>query len=295
MSGTAAPGAYLANAIIDVAAQRVSFGPGLYVVTLTTAVSAHADGVSLPCVRLDPLPPSEAAPGTAHIACLNEGNWLTGDGKAAFLRVTGGQAALMLTTYNQVGAGQPPQVRIRLVPDDASAAGAIAPGTRSGPAVQQTADGSPNLSLVVHCSEEGSKMAGLGEWVEAAGPEGFIEAFCITAAADAPLPLEYQAIMGVDWVSPWAASPNLCGSVGLGLAIFGLRIRLEGSQADAFELVLWGRSGTREVGPVTSGELAFGIGQPLTALKLELRPARAAERRTRARRVTRPRTGSQDA
>ena len=281
------PELYPNEAALDVAAQRVSFGPGLYVVTLSATATQQADGLLLPCVRLDPLPPSQAAPGTAHLACLNEGNWLTGNGKAGFLRVTGGQAALMLTTYNPPGGGQPPQIRIRLVPDDAAALSATAPPS-STPAAPQT-PGIASLGLVVHCSGEASKGAGSGEWVEASGPDGFIEAFCVHLTTALPLTLEYQAIMGIDWVSPWAASPNVCGSVGLGLAIFGLRMRLQGPQADAFELILWGRSGTRQVGPLTTGELAFGVGQPLTAMRVELRPAQPPERRTRPRRPLRPR------
>ena len=289
MSGVVGLGLRSADPVTDVAAQQVSFGPGLYVVTLSAAATSQAGGLALPCVRLDPLPPSPAAPGIAHVSCLNHGNWLTGDGKAAFLRVTGGQAALMLTTYNPPGGAPPPQVRIRLVPDDASVASAVGQSARPGPAMLATPDGSSTLSLVVHCSGEAGKIAAAGEWAGASTPDGFIEAFSIAATASTPLTLEYQAIMGVDWVSPWAASPNLCGSIGLGLAIFGLRVRLAGPQPGAFEPILWGRSGAREVGPVTTGELALGLEHPLTALKLDLRPVQPVDRRARPRRPARPR------
>ena len=279
---------------LDVAAQRVSFGAGLYLITLSGVGARTADGLALPCVRIDPVPPSPERPGRAFLASLSEGQWLNSASQSAFLRIEGGSANLILTTYNVLGDAPSPKVRIRLVKDADEAAAAIAAPAPKRPELMAAgpAEDTLPLTLMVHCAGIGDVTVPGGQWAGAADPNLAIEAFSIAPAAlGGDVALEYQSIMGVDWSSPWVNSPELSGSRGLALPLFGLRARFVGADEAGYEIVVWARSGDRELGPITLGELDGGPDVPLSGLKVALRrtapkprppQSRLASRRSRS-------------
>jgi hypothetical protein len=47
--------------------------------------------------------------------------------------------------------------------------------------------------------------------------------------------IEYQAVLGRGWLSPWVEGGQFCGSRGMALPILGLRVRLKGAAADTFD------------------------------------------------------------
>ncbi len=274
MSDAAALRARSTELQLDVAAQRVSFGAGLYLITLTGVGARKADGLALPCVRIDPVPPSPERPGRAFLASLSEGQWLNSASQSAFLRIEGGSANLILTTYNVAGDAPSPKVRIRLVKDAEEAAGVIAAPAPKRPELMLPgqADDTLPLTLMVHCAGIGDVTVPGGQWAGAADPSLAIEAFSIAPEMlDGDVTLEYQSIMGVDWSSPWVSSPELSGSRGLALPLFGMRARFIGLNGDAYELVAWARSGERQFGPITLGELDGGPDVPISGLKVALR------------------------
>jgi hypothetical protein len=261
---------------MDVAAQRLSFGAGLYLITLSGGAVRLVSGMALPCVRIDPLPPMPDMPGRAHVACLTEGQWLSSENQSAFLRIEGGSANLILTTYNVAGDKTPPNVRIRLVKNEEAAAQLIA---SPAPVLKRPelvdpgkAEPSLPLSLMVHCSGVGDVRVAGGEWAGGADDRAAIEAFSIAPQPlEGDVTLEYQSVMGLDWSSPWVNSPELSGSRGLALPLFGLRTRFVGADADQYELVIWARCGNQELGPVTSGELSSNLKDPITSLRVAIR------------------------
>ncbi len=278
---------------MDVAAQRLSFGAGLYLITLSGGAVRMVSGMALPCVRIDPLPPMPDMPGRAHIACLTEGQWLSSSNQSAFLRIEGGSANLILTTYNVAGDTRPPNVRIRLVKNEDAAAQLIsnpAPMLKRPPLMPPgVPEESLPLSLMVHCSGVGDVQVAGGEWAGGADDRASIEAFSIAPQfLEGDATLEYQSIMGLDWSSPWVNSPELSGSRGLALPLFGIRARFLGKQADQYELVIWARCGGQELGPMTEGEVSSDLKAPITALRVALRrkgprvPPRAPIRRGRS-------------
>ena len=276
MSEAVAQQARTTEVQMDVAAQRLSFGAGLYLITLSGGAVREASGLALPCVRIDPLPPTREMPGRAYVSCLAEGQWLSSANQSAFLRIEGGAANLILTTYNVAGDATPPNVRIRLVKNEDAAARLIshpAPATKRPELLPPgEAEESLPLKLLVHCSGVGDIEVEGGEWAGAADERAAIEAFSIAPMElEADLSLEYQSIMGVDWSSPWVNAPELSGSRGLALPLFGVRVRLTGKTAFQYELVLWARCGAREIGPLSLGELDSGLKEPLTALRVALR------------------------
>ena len=70
-----------------------------------------------------------------------------------------------------------------------------------------------------------------------------------------PTDLEYQAVLGRGWLSPWIEGGKFCGSRGMALPLLGLKVRLKGSVAKTHECSY---SATfvdgSSVGPVPGGE-----------------------------------------
>ena len=92
----------------------------------------------------------------------------------------------------------------------------------------------------------------VGAWIGEPGGNRWIEGFAITAAgALPPEDVEYQAVLGRGWLSPWSNGGQYCGSRGMSLPILGLRIRLRDASAASHRVQLWARfvDGT-ELGPL---------------------------------------------
>ena len=103
--------------------------------------------------------------------------------------------------------------------------------------------------------QRGDVTVPLGEWIGERGSKRWIEGFGIAppegcAAED----IEYQAVLGRGWLSPWAEGGQYCGSRGMALPILGLRVRLRGAAAETHDVRLRASfvDGT-EIGPVGDG------------------------------------------
>ena len=70
-----------------------------------------------------------------------------------------------------------------------------------------------------------------------------------------PADIEYQAVLGRGWLSPWAEGGQFCGSRGMALPVLGLRLRLRGAAAQTHECSYSATfvDGTA-IGPVPAGE-----------------------------------------
>ncbi len=56
-----------------------------------------------------------------------------------------------------------------------------------------------------------------------------------TTEGVAPQDLEYQAVLGRGWLSPWIEGGKFCGSRGMALPLLGLNVRLKGEAAKTHE------------------------------------------------------------
>jgi len=110
--------------------------------------------------------------------------------------------------------------------------------------------------MVAHIQERGDVGAHLGDWLGEAGSKKWIEGFGIAPTQlITPKDLEYQAVLGKGWLSPWVEGGQFCGSRGMALPILGLRLRLRGEAADKYDAFYSASfvDGTA-VGPVAAGE-----------------------------------------
>ena len=128
---------------------------------------------------------------------------------------------------------------------------------------------------MAHIQTRGDVTASLADWVGTPGSKHWIEGFALSPAKTVgPDDIEYQAVLGRGWLSPWAEGGQFCGSRGMSLPILGLRVRLRGEAADGYDCAVAATfvDGTK-IGPLDDGEPCQSESlAPLEAFRIELRP-----------------------
>jgi hypothetical protein len=242
---------------LQVTAHLMTLETGLFCVFQTPGSSPPDPATGLPGVRITPGPGLAGRPEAVSVSTFREDGWL--NGTAALVRVTDGSAQILVTVYQHKGVDAAPRLQVlRLSGEptagaapEAAAAPAPAPATTSEPQ-QPTA----NPQVMAHIQRSGDVGCARGEWLGVKGSRQWVEGFGLAPLDGiAPEDLEYQAVLGRNWLSPWVESGKFCGSRGMALPLLGLKIRLKGAAAKAFECSY---SATfvdgSETGPVSGGE-----------------------------------------
>ncbi len=249
-----------ADAKLEVTAQILTFDPGLYSVDVQASqIMRGASGMIVPCVRLDPINTGEAA--RAFVSALSDTPLICPGDHASYLRVQGSKASVLLTIYKLAGGMAPPELRIALVQ----------PGNGRAPEAKAAAAlASEKLHVMAHIERAGDVTAQGGAWAGQPGGRGAVEGFALTpGGAIKPEDIEYQAVLGSDWTTPWLAGGEFCGSRGLSLPLLGARIRLRGEAAKTYSCTYWGSFvGAGEIGPVADGLVCGAGGAALEALRV---------------------------
>ncbi|MGH7042657.1 MAG: hypothetical protein ACREFY_11065, partial [Acetobacteraceae bacterium] len=171
----------------------------------------------LPGVRVSAAPTGRE--GTVRITTFRDDGWLPGGDGAALVQVTHGPAQILVTVYQAPDAPAEAAPRLQVLrlsteplaqpgtspavvsaPQPAARPAGRSPGRATVPAPAAVAE------LVAHVQRTGDVGAGIGEWLGVRGSKLWIEGFSITPRG--PLPaavaecLEYQAVLGRDWLSP---------------------------------------------------------------------------------------------
>jgi hypothetical protein len=271
---------------LNVSGHLMTLEPGLFCIVQLPSKRADA-ATGLPGVRVSLLPGTASRPEAVTIGGFGRDGWLDGFGDAILVRVRGAAAQILVTIYqSSVGDDAAPSVQVmRLLDTDAEAptAGGTEEGTRTPtpqPAVQSkrkaAAPAAPRpQDMVAHIQTRGDVGAMLGEWLGERGSKRWIEGFAVAPTAQvAPADLEYQAVLGRGWLSPWAEGGQFCGSRGMALPVLGLRVRLRGEAERDFECVC---SATfvdgSAAGPVAAGQACEAESlAPLEAFQISLRP-----------------------
>jgi hypothetical protein len=214
---------------LKVTAHLMRLDQGLFCIVQTPAARHEEDAAGLPGVRLS-LPPN--ATGGVSIASFRPDGWLSGAADAAIVRVTDPAAHLLVTIYQNIASTDPaPRLQVLRLGEDAAQA--------SGPrAAVQPMPPRTLPEIVAHQQVKGDIGSVLGEWIGDRGSKRWIEGFMILprtlglGAAD----IEYQAVLGRGWLSPWSEGGSLCGSRGMALPILGFRVRLKGAAAGTHDI-----------------------------------------------------------
>ena len=267
---------------LKVSGHLMTLDTGLF--CIVQAPSRAADAVSgMPGVRISLPPGPGSRPEAVSIMTFRPDGWLQAGGDAALVRVQGGPAHVLVTVYQAPNAkdGAPSLQVMRLLEPAAAAAAAAAPPRPAGPAA---APARPQavMEMVAHIQERGDVGAMLGDWLGEKGSKRWIEGFAVSPTKDvAPSDIEYQAVLGRDWLSPWVEGGQFCGSRGMALPVLGMRLRLRGAAAEKFDCAY---SATfldgSEIGPVQAGEPCEAESlAPMESFRVELTPRDASKPR----------------
>jgi hypothetical protein len=244
---------------LKVSGHLMTLDTGMFCIFHAPGVTVVDDGSGLPGVRIS-LPPAAAGqPDTVNISTFRSDGWLDFADGAALVRVDQGPAQILVTVYQSpaANADTAPRLQVlRLSPDAAAAAPA---GAVRGPAAQADPGGAPlpaSANIVAHVQRMGDVTGEFGAWTGTRGSGSWVEGFAVIPPEGVtPQDLEYQAVLGRGWLSPWIEGGKFCGSRGMALPLLGLNVRLKGDAAKSHECSYFATfvDGS-SVGPVPAGE-----------------------------------------
>ncbi|MCW2240795.1 glycosyltransferase [Azospirillum canadense] len=285
MIGSVASAEATQSSQIKATAQTLPLAPGFYSLMVTAGGATAAPGeFPLPSVQLAAAPNSPAGV-TVEMMSSVPGNWLAKPGDTIIIKVAGGTANVILSSYKHIdrtnallslqfariddvpaGAAQP-SVAAPVVGVPVAAPVAMAPA----PAAAVRA---PRAELLAHVQRQGDLRFADSNWAGAVGQRLWIEAFSITPVEGlSPEDIEYKGLTANGWETPWITGGNMCGSRGLGTPLIGFSIRLRGAAAERFDCVYEGAfvSGYRSpAGQNGSPCRSDAIGDPLEGILLRL-------------------------
>ena len=252
---------------LKVSGHTMTLAPGLYCVFNAADGPVPSADTGLPGVRLSQSPGQND--GEAAIVGFESGGWI-GQDAAALIRVTRGAAEILVTVYQEANTtvDAPKLQVVRL-----SAEPAAAPVQQASPATPPDV-----VEVIAHVYGKGDVGGRLNEWMGEPGSNRWIEGFAVVPAAVPSSDIEYQAVLGRGWLSPWAQGGQFCGSRGMSLPILGLRVKLRGAAAESHRVQLTASfiDGTR-VGPVHDGDACEAPSlAALEAFQLTIVPAPAS-------------------
>jgi Clostridial hydrophobic W len=239
---------------LQVSAHLMTLESGLFCVFQTPGSAPPDPATGLPGVRITPAPGIAGRPEAVSVSTFREDGWL--NGTAALVRVTDGSAQILVTIYQHKGMDAAPRLQVlRLSGDPTTPDAPVAAVAPASPA-PESARPAANPEIMAHIQRMGDVGCKLGEWLGEKGSRQWVEGFGMAPVDGvAPEDIEYQAVLGRNWLSPWVEGGKFCGSRGMALPLLGLKVRLKGAAAKAYECsysaTFVDGSG---VGPVNGGE-----------------------------------------
>ena len=279
---------------LKVSGHTMPLDPGIYCVFPAPGSPPPDSITGLPVVRIT-APPGHTV-GHVSIVGLDAEGYISPD-SATLVRVTGGPAEVLVTVY-QSGHSQADAPALQVVcistppapaaapaatPKKPAKAAAVPQPAAPQPAPQPAAvQGPTSVQMVAHIYSRGDVGAQVGEWMGEPGSTHWIEGFAIAPIGLVPpSDIEYQAVLGRGWLSPWSEGGQFCGSRAMSLPILGLRVRLKGESAASKRIQLEATfvDGST-IGPVSSGEPCEADSlAALEAFRLVIEDASAAPRK----------------
>ena len=266
--------------------QLLTLPSGIYAFTVQGGGASTAGELSLPALQVSPAPVRTTASIDFLCGPRTHDRWLTGPGDVVTVKISGGSAALLLTSLRAADSsvlsidvrrldvvGEP-----QLPAPALAAAPAPAPQwpATSWPAAPSTAgaDAPPRITTLVHVPYLGD-LEFSGGWAGRPAENLWIEGFAVTlqAAGQTDL-LEYCGLTEAGYETGWVDGGTLCGSRGTGTPLVAFAARLKPAAAALYSCRYSGRflSGTL-VGPVSEGLCrSESPGDPLVAIELRVLP-----------------------
>jgi len=216
-------------------------------------------------VRISQAPGLTRRPGAVSIRTFRDDGWL--EGTAALVRVTEGPSQVLVTIYQTPQQTREAAPRLQVMRLDTPPMPPVQPVLPAASAAEPEA--------IANVQGAGDVGGQIGDWIGTRGSRLWIEGFVIAPQADiTPADIEYQAVLGRGWLSPWVNGGQFCGSRGMALPLLGLKLRLKDDAATQFDCSY---SATfvdgSAVGPVPAGEVCEAESlAALEAFQLEFHP-----------------------
>lgn len=233
------------------------------------ASSISGQELAVPALQLGLAP--KQSPGTVEFlaGAGTLDRWLTRASDTFIVRISGGSAALLLTSVRLPGS---PELTINIQRIDVEPA----PFTSDRQGSEATSDGAQGVlpaQILAHIENFGDIYFNDG-WVGFIGQKLRIEAFAILSVGPlGPDSIEYRGVAADGFQTPWLSDQVLCGSRGRGMPLTGYAIRLKPDIAGRYDCAYSGKfvSG-RTLGPFKDAELCCSNepGDPLEAMELRI-------------------------
>lgn len=265
---------------LNVNGHLMSLDAGLYCIYHAPG-QAPADDFGFPGLRIS-LPPFKQSVQVSVETFENDG-WLGAEKSAALVRISGGPGLILVTVYQNPGSQHPaPKLQVvrlndapELVAVDNQAAttvlkqqAEIAQQTEIKKAILQN-----DISLFAHVQRMGDITVKSGDWIGIPDSKTWVEGFGLNLQKYLkPEDIEYQAVLGKGWMSPWYKGGQFCGSRGMALPLCGLRIKLSNEASKKYHIRLSATfiDGTK-LGPVEDDSILSAESvAPLEAIRFEL-------------------------
>jgi hypothetical protein len=262
---------------LRVSAHLMTLETGLFCVFRPPGSPVASDESGLPGVRISPAPGKAGNAGAIAISTFRPDGWLSGHDAAALISVSEGPAEILVTVYQSASqrAETAPKLQVLRLSGDAAPR---QPMPAPEPARVNGQHAPP--AMVAHMQRAGDVGGSFGEWLGERGSKLWIEGIAINPPEGvAPEDIEYQAVLGRGWNSPWVDGGTFCGSRGMALPLLGLRMRLKGKAAETHTLSYAATFvDGAQVGPVEAGEACEAPSlAALEALQVTIVPRAAAD------------------
>lgn len=220
---------------LKVSAHLMTLEAGLFCVFLAPGSPPPDPVTALPGVRITPAPGIAGRPEAVSVSTFREDGWL--NGTAALVRVTDGTAQILVTIYQDKGQDAAPRLQVLRLSGDPVApqvpAAPVAPAPP--PPAAEAAAAMPEV--MAHIQRMGDVTCDLGAWLGVKGSRQWVEGFGLAPRGGlAPEDIEYQAVLGRNWLSPWVEGGKYCGSRGMALPLLGFKVRLKNQAAKTFDV-----------------------------------------------------------
>lgn len=242
---------------LDVNGHLMSLDSGLYCI-YHVPNQVPADEFGFPGLRIS-LPPFHQN-AFVEIETFAKDGWLGAEKNAVLVRISGGAGLILVTVYcnpaNNHSAPQLQVIRLNDAPDHIKGNAQNVNNTsttqmselaekvdeqshRAAVQQEEALTKEKKMHIIAHVQRMGDVSVDLGDWIGIPDSKTWIEGFGL-ALDDRlqPEDIEYQAVLGKGWLSPWYQGNQFCGSRGLSLPLCGLRVRLSEEAAKKYKINL---------------------------------------------------------
>jgi GT2 family glycosyltransferase len=250
--------------------QVLTLPAGLYAFTVESGAAVATGGLMLPALLVSPAPAHGMGCVEFMSGPMTLDRWLTAVGDAVTVKISGGDAALMLTSVRGPDSGVL-SIDVKRLDGPARAADAVSTVKTVAP----TPSNDTRVVTLVHVPYLGD-LTFVEGWAGKPSENLWIEGFSVVLEEPShPDLVEYCGVSEDGDMSGWMSGGDLCGARGTGVPLVAFAVRIKPDAVPGYTCQYSGRflSGN-VIGPFDDGRFcrSEAPGDPLVALELRIEP-----------------------